>query len=151
MNDTRTFGRILGETARAAQRVHLQVLTREGTDFESWVAFTLLAENEPALPKATLIADLARRLDIERAASESVVYRLESAGHVRARVDGATELRELTPTGKTYLLRVRAAVNQVTQRLTGHLDREDVDTAMNVLRAVEKAASDITAATPSSP
>jgi DNA-binding MarR family transcriptional regulator len=150
MTDTRTFGRVLGETARAAQRLHLQVLTKEGTDFESWVAFTLLADNE-AIPKETLIAELARRLDIERSASETVLARLASAGHVQARVDGTTELLELTEAGKTYLLRVRGAVSQVTRRLIGHLDQKDVDTTMKVLRAVGKAASDVTETAASSP
>jgi DNA-binding MarR family transcriptional regulator len=151
MTDTRTFGRILGETARAAQQVHLQVLTTAGTDFESWVAFTLLAENDAGVPKAALTADLARRLDIERSTSSKVLDRLAEAGHVGARLDGGTELVELTPAGKTYLRRVREAVNQASHRLIGHLDKSDLETTMNVLRAVGTAASDLTATTPSSP
>jgi len=151
MTDTRTFGRILGETARAARQVHSQVLTRAGTDFERWVAFTLLAENERAVPKEALIVDLTHRLDIERSTSSEVLDRLAEAGHIGARVEGGTELIELTPAGKAYLQRVREAVNQVTHRLIAHLDKNDVDTAMNVLRAVGEAASNITATTPSSP
>ena len=126
------------------------MLTREGTDFESWVAFTLLADNE-AMPKDALIAELARRLYIERSASSDVLDRLASAGHVRARMHGTTELVELTKAGQTYLFRVRGAVSKVTQRLIGHLDQKDVDTTMKVLRAVGKAASGVTATAASSP
>lgn len=148
MTDTRTFGRILGETARAAQKVHLQVLTQEGTDFESWVAYTLLAENLPAMPTAALAADLARRLDIEPSAASRVLDRLASAGHARA--DGATGLIELTPAGTAFLARLRGTVNQVTHRLVGSVDKHDLDTTMNVLRAVGEAASRFTMARPPS-
>lgn len=144
MTDTRTFGRILGETARAVQKVHRQVLTRAGTDFPSWVAFTLLAENERGMPKEALLADLTRRLDVERSTSSQVLERLTEAGHVTARGDGDKELIELTPAGKTYLSRVRDDVSQITLSLTGHLDERDVETTMNVLRAVGKAASAMT-------
>lgn len=142
MIDTRTFGRILGETARAAQRVHLHLLTQAGTDFESWVAFTLLAENGLTMSKEALLADLARRLDIERSVSSRVLERLVEAGHAGTRVDGSTELIEVTAAGKAYLRRVRESVNQGTHRLIGHLDKRDVDTTMKVLRAVGEAASD---------
>ena len=150
MTDTRTFGRILGETARAVQKVHLQVLAQEGTDFESWVAYTLLAENDPAMPKEALTADLARRLDIEQSTTGLVLDRLASAGHVGTRVDDGTEVIQLTPAGTTYLRRVREAVNQASHRLVGHLDTHDLDTAADVLRAVGEAASALTTTTQTS-
>ena len=150
MTDTRAFGRILGETARAVQKVHLQVLAREGTDFDSWVAYTLLAENDPAMPKEALRADLARRLDIEPSTTDRVLDRLVSAGHVGTRVDGGTELMQLTPAGTAYLRRVREAVNQASHRLVGHLDTHDLDTTADVLRAVGEAASALTTTTQTS-
>lgn len=144
MTDTRTFGRILGETARAAQKAHLHVLAQAGTDFESWVAFTLLAEN-PAVPKEALAFDLAHRLEIEQSTSTQVLDRLAEAGYVGTHTRDGMELIELTPAGKAYLGRVREAVSQATHRLIGHLAQHDVETTMNVLRAVGEAASDMTA------
>lgn len=151
VTDTRTFGRILGETAQAARKVHLQVLTQAGTDFESWVAYTLLTENEPAMPKEALIADLARRLELEQATTTQLLDRLASAGHVRTRVDGATERIELTPDGTVYLRRVREAVSEASHRLVGHVEKHDLDTTVSVLRAVGEAASDLMATIPRSP
>src|SRR5688500_11221714 len=63
--DIRSFGRVLGETARAVQKTHVQLLRREGSDFESWVVYLLLAEQGAAVPRDALANDLAQRLEIE--------------------------------------------------------------------------------------
>lgn len=136
MTDTRTFGRILGETARAARELHLHVLAEQGTNFESWVAFTLLGENAPEMPLQELVPDLARRLEIDPSAGRQLLDRMASAGHVRTRVDGDTELIAMTDAGVAYFGRVRAAVGRATEQLLGDLDPGEVATAAEVLRAV---------------
>lgn len=138
--DIRTFGRVLGETARAVQKSHLQLLAREGSDFESWVVYLLLAEQGAAVPGEGLVNDLAKRLELEPARSRQVLDRLVLTGNIRTFVDNGAELVELTPTGQKYFAQVRESVGQLTQRLIGHLDPEDVATTIEVLSAVRAGA-----------
>lgn len=134
--DTRSFGRVLGETARAVQKTHVQLLVREGSDFESWVVYLLLTEHGAAVPRDAFASDLAKRLDIEPTKSRRVLDRLLSTGNIRTLVKDGAELIELTPAGQSYFAHLRAAVGQVTHRLIGHLDPQDVATTLKVLDAV---------------
>jgi DNA-binding MarR family transcriptional regulator len=136
VTDTRTFGRVLGETASGARKLHLKLLAEAGTDFDSWVVFTLLAENQPAMPQDVLVADLAERLETDRRAVEGLVDRLVAAGHISVRDGGRTPLVEVTDSGEEFIREVRSTVNQVTQQLIGDLDPENVGTTLAVLRTV---------------
>lgn len=140
MTDTQTppigFGRALGETARAARTLHLKVLAEAGTDFESWVVFTLLTENAPAMPKEALVVDLTRRLETDRSAVGGVLDRMAAAGHVATSTEDGAELIALTEAGAIYLAGVRDAVDQVTEKLTGDINPKDMATTIRVLRAV---------------
>lgn len=140
MTDTQTppvgFGRALGETARSAQVLHHKVLAGAGTDFESWVVFTLLTENAPAMPKEALVVDLTRRLGTDRSAIGAVLDRMAAAGHVATRTEDGAELIALTEAGATFLAGVRQAVDQLTEKLTGDIDPQDMATTIRVLRAV---------------
>ncbi|MGH3385927.1 MAG: MarR family winged helix-turn-helix transcriptional regulator [Nocardioidaceae bacterium] len=141
MTDDRTFGRILGETARNAHNLHLKLLSEAGTDFPRWVAFTLLAENQGTAAHDALVDDLGRRLETDRSAAAQIVHRMHADGHVARRDDDGTDRVELTAAGGEFLKGVRATVNQATSRLIGDLDPQAVETTMRVLRSVDDKAA----------
>lgn len=138
--DIRSFGRALGETARAVQKVHLQVLAREGSDFESWVMYLLLTEQGAAAPKDPFLLDLARRIELDPPGSRRLLDRFVAAGHVRTLTKDDEEMIELTPAGQSYFARLREAVGQITHRLVGPLDPLEVATTLKVLHAVRAGA-----------
>lgn len=128
------FGRVLGETERAAAKLHLRLLAEAGTDFESWAAFNLLTDSSGAVPKASLVADLAGRLDVDPSVIEGLLGRLASRGYIAVR-DGGTATIELTEPGETYFRGVRQKVDGVLVELLDPIDPHDVETTINVLRA----------------
>lgn len=137
--DQRTFGRVLGETARAVQKVHLQVLAREGTDFESWVLYLLLSERG-SVARDVLVLDWAQRIERQPEAGGRLLEKLISAGQIRAVAENGETRIEWTQAGNTYFSRLREAVGQITHHVIGHLDPEEVATTIQVLHAVRKQA-----------
>jgi len=136
--DIRTFGRVLGETARSVQKAHVQLLAREGSDFESWVAYLLLTEQGAAVPQDAFTNDLAKRLEIEPTTGRRVIDRLVATGHIRRLTRDNAELIELTPTGQSHFAYLRESVGQLTRHVIGHLDPQDAATTLKVLHAVSE-------------
>ncbi len=137
----RTFGRVLGETYTVANKLHLQTLDRVGSDFLSWVVFTLLTERGESTDRATFVADASKLLDKAPAVVEDQLGRMSSAGHLTSH-DGTIEL---TDAGRTTFAAVRADVIAATGQLVDGISAHDVETAEKVLSAVAGKAAELLA------
>ena len=133
-------GRDIGLAQQATADVLLHLLHAADTDFATWAVLDTLASRGVDVPRAPLVAAIARRVGTGPSGVEQTVDDAEAAGLVRvvspADGDPAGVLLELTPGGTARHRQLRSAVDQATDHFFADIPRNEQRAAQRVLAEV---------------
>jgi hypothetical protein len=149
-------GQAIGEAAEATNAVLETVLADVRTSFLSWVALNELTTAGPVMPQDALVQRMTGGLKV---GTEPVLVTLDELEVARlvTRSDeaepssessgerSAEPAVELTADGLALHRRIRAGVDQITERLYGDLPRDDLATTGRVLATVTQRANAVLA------
>jgi len=136
-----SFGRALGETARQLTKLHRRALSEYGSDFPSWMLYTLLKEKGVPLRAEEIAAELELRMDLAEPDTFPLLERAATAGHITFRPDKPAAAVTLTEAGAAYFANLYAHARETTDRATEGIDSVMLDTALTVLLAVDERAT----------
>lgn len=147
MNDAPTLnGRILGEAERATRAVLDRLLEETGTTFYQWVALNALAMNGGAIAPDELVRRMVfgLKIDAEVAGAAQAELLEQGLATPSSRKPGALEL---TGEGRERHDRIRAGIEQISERLYGDVPVEDLRVTGRVLTLLtERANAELAAA-----
>ena len=133
-------GRDIGLAQQATADVLHHVLTHAGTDFATWAVLDTLHRRGIAVPRAELVAAIARRQATPPGEVEATVDELEAAGLVQVVTppDGDPAGVTLRPTtaGTRRHRELRAAVDHASDQLFADIPRSEQRAAQRVLATV---------------
>ena len=139
MTDTLTLnGQVLGQAERATRALLEVLLAETGTPFEQWVTINLVHAEGGSIDEADLVQRLASGLRIDGEAALDVVGALRSPALLQTADDARCV--ELTAAGAARHDRIRAGIDQITERLYGDVAHDDLVTAGRVLTLVTERA-----------
>jgi DNA-binding MarR family transcriptional regulator len=130
------FGRQLGEAHRAGRALLNDVLAREGTTYETWIAYNLIASGGPEVRRDELERALATALDISAVAVTQLLGQLARFGLIQLvpEAGDATEAQvALTAAGAADYQRLLGLVNQRSAQAFAGVDPDEVQTTIRVL------------------
>ena len=131
-----TFGTpVLGQTERALNAILRRQLAGTSLTEPQWVTLTLTVASDGTLDRDQLIGRVAGALHVSEADAQARVSELAAAQLLHAPVGDGSPVKP-TDAGQQLHSQIRAAVNQITQRLWGDLPAEDLDTAGRVLSTI---------------
>jgi hypothetical protein len=128
------IGAAVGMAERALTRRLTSVLAETGTPTLTWYAFQRLSTfGTPPSPEA-FRRDLCVELDLDEAATATLVDEIMAAGFARETGGGAQIV--FTDTGEARRDRIRGALAPRAAELTASLDPRDVETTVRTLTAI---------------
>jgi len=137
-------GEAIGEAAKATNAVLETLLAEVRTSFLSWVALNVLTTAGPVMPQDALVQRMSGGLSIGAEPVLTTLDELEVARLV-TRSDDADAAVELTADGLALHRRIRAGIDQITERLYGDLPRDDLAATGRVLATVTQRANAVLA------
>ena len=132
--------------ARATRKALDVVLAEQGTSFPPLATLNTLVSRGGELERGTLIAQLARGLDVNSDTVQTLLHGLETRGLVRDGAHGAASV-ELTPEGQAEHRRLTAIVGGLTGALYAGFDADELALTRRVLVALSERADAHVAAT----
>ncbi len=137
-------GQAIGEAAKATNAVLETLLAEVRTSFLSWVALNVLTTAGPVMPQDALVQRMSGGLNVGAEPVLTTLDELEVARLV-TRSDDADAAVELTADGLALHRRIRAGIDQITERLYGDLPRDDLATTGRILATVTQRANAVLA------
>ncbi len=137
-------GQAIGEAAKATNAVLETLLAEVRTSFLSWVALNVLTTAGPVMPQDALVQRMSGGLNVGAEPVLTTLDELEVARLV-TRSDDADAAVELTADGLALHRRIRAGIDQITERLYGDLPRDDLAATGRVLATVTQRANAVLA------
>jgi len=137
-------GQAIGEAAKATNAVLETLLAEVRTSFLSWVALNVLTTAGPVMPQDALVQRMSGGLSIGAEPVLTTLDELEVARLV-TRSDDADAAVELTADGLALHRRIRAGIDQITERLYGDLPRDDLASTGRILATVTQRANAVLA------
>ncbi|HEY2985939.1 MAG TPA: hypothetical protein VGJ38_17410 [Jatrophihabitantaceae bacterium] len=149
-------GQAIGEAAKATNAVLETLLAEVRTSFLSWVALNALTTAGPVMPQDALVQRMTGGLKVGAEPVLATLDELEVARLVtrsdEAEPSGepsgepsAEPAVELTADGLALHRRIRAGIDQVTERLYGDLPQDDLATTGRILATVTQRANAVLA------
>jgi hypothetical protein len=149
-------GQAIGEAAKATNAVLETLLAEVRTSFLSWVALNALTTSGPVMPQDALVQRMTGGLKVGAEPVLATLDELEVARLVtrsdEAEPSGepsgepsAEPAVELTADGLALHRRIRAGIDQVTERLYGDLPQDDLATTGRILATVTQRANAVLA------
>lgn len=133
MSTTPTLNQqVIGQAEYATRAVLDRLLARMDTTFHQWVALNLTAVSGGTLSSAELIGRTTGALKIDESAVNATIAGL-AASELLELLPGERPRVRLTEAGQARYQQIRAALNDLTQRLYGDLPAEDLVVAGRVL------------------
>ncbi|WP_406229572.1 hypothetical protein [Nocardia sp. NBC_01009] len=136
-----SFGRAFGEAAHKLTKLHRRALADFGSDFPSWMLYTLLKEKGVPLPADTIAAELNLRMDLAPEDTRQLLDRAATAGHITCQPDDPRAATVLTEVGAAYFASLYAHARTVTDSALDDIDPAMLETALTVLLAVNQRAT----------
>ena len=143
-NPPAVTGQAIGEAAKATNAVLETLLAEVRTSFLSWVALNVLTTAGPVMPQDALVQRMSGGLNVGAEPVLTTLDELEVARLV-TRSDDADAAVELTADGLALHRRIRAGIDQITERLYGDLPRDDLATTGRILATVTQRANAVLA------
>jgi len=137
-------GQAIGDAAKATNAVLETLLAEVRTSFLSWVALNVLTTAGPVMPQDALVQRMSGGLNVGAEPVLTTLDELEVARLV-TRSDDADAAVELTADGLALHRRIRAGIDQITERLYGDLPRDDLATTGRILATVTQRANAVLA------
>ncbi len=137
-------GQAIGEAAKATNAVLETLLAEVRTSFLSWVALNVLTTAGPVMPQDALVQRMSGGLNVGAEPVLTTLDELEVARLV-TRSDDADAAVELTADGLALHRRIRAGIDQITERLYGDLPRDDLASTGRILATVTQRANAVLA------
>ncbi len=137
-------GQAIGEAAKATNAVLETLLAEVRTSFLSWVALNVLTTAGPVMPQDALVQRMSGGLNVGAEPVLTTLDELEVARLV-TRSDDADAAVELTADGLALHRRIRAGIDQITERLYGDLPPDDLATTGRTLATVTQRANAVLA------
>ncbi|MCU1645545.1 MAG: hypothetical protein JWN03_5820 [Nocardia sp.] len=134
-----SLGRALGETAHKIKKLHDRALADQNTDFPTWMLFTLLNEQGPALRLSAVVAELDQRMDLPRSQVISLLERIAPTGDIVFDTAGATV--ELTAAGADHFKQTYTHARQLTDAALSDIDPDLAEAAITMLLQAGERAS----------
>jgi len=149
-------GQAIGEAAKATNALLETLLAEVRTSFLSWVALNVLTTSGPIMPQDALVQRMTGGLKVGAEPVLATLDELEVARLVtrsdEAEPSGepsgepsAEPAVELTADGLALHRRIRAGIDQVTERLYGDLPQDDLATTGRILATVTQRANAVLA------
>jgi DNA-binding MarR family transcriptional regulator len=128
-------GQLIGQAEHATRALLERLLSRSGTTFHQWVAINLTAINGDSIERDQLSDRMTDALKIDDSAVLATVDELSAAGLLEAVPSDAPRIG-LTSAGRARYRDIRTAIDEVSPRLYGDLDADDLATAGRMLATV---------------
>jgi hypothetical protein len=145
MSATTTLSpQVIGQAERAHQPLMDRILARSGTTFPQWVALGTVAAGGGDVSRDEVRSRLTGAIKISDAAAAEALAGLTTAGLLHVQPDNGSRVG-LTAPGRERYREIRAAVDQVTDRLYGSIPPSDLATAGRVLALITARANELAA------
>jgi hypothetical protein len=131
--DTAFTPQVLGETEKALNAILYRELTAVSLTEHQWITLRLTVAAGGEISRAQLVGRLGGALKVGVTDAEARVHELAAAGLQEASGEGGVAVTEA---GAQLHARVRAAVNEITQRLWGDLPATDLETTGRTLTTI---------------
>jgi hypothetical protein len=141
-------GQAIGEAAKATNAVLETLLAEVRTSFLSWVALNVLTAAGPVMPQDVLVQRMTLGLKVGAEPVLATLDELEVARLVTRSDEAepsAEPAVELTAGGIALHRRIRAGIDQITERLYGDLPQDDLATTGRILATVTQRANAVLA------
>jgi hypothetical protein len=141
-------GQAIGEAAKATNAVLETLLAEVRTSFLSWVALNVLTAAGPVMPQDVLVQRMTVGLKVGAEPILATLDELEVARLVTRSDEAepsAEPAVELTADGIALHRRIRAGIDQITERLYGDLPQDDLATTGRILATVTQRANAVLA------
>ncbi len=125
-------GQDINMAARATRKALDVVLAEQGTSFPPLAALNTLVSRGGALDRGTLIAQLARGLDVNPETVQTVLHGLSTRGLVRGDAHRSSAV-QLTPEGESEHRRLTGIVGGLTGALYAGFDADELAVTRRVL------------------
>jgi hypothetical protein len=134
----------IGEAAKARNAVLETLLAEVRTSFLSWVALNVLTTAGAVMPQDALVQRMTGGLKVGEEPVLATLDELEVARLV-TRADDADAAVEITADGIALHRRIRAGLDQITERLYGDLPPDDLATTGRTLATATQRANAVLA------
>jgi hypothetical protein len=143
-NPPAVTGQAIGEAAKARNAVLETLLAEVRTSFLSWVALNVLTTAGAVMPQDALVQRMTGGLEVGEEPVLATLDELEVARLV-TRADDADAAVEITADGIALHRRIRAGLDQITERLYGDLPPDDLATTGRTLATATQRANAVLA------
>ncbi len=143
-NPPAVTGQAIGEAAKATNAVLETLLAEVRTSFLSWVALNVLTSAGAVMPQDALVQRMTGGLKVGAEPVLATLDELEVARLV-TRADDAEPAVELTADGIALHRRIRAGLDQITERFYGDLPPDHLATTGRTLATVTQRANAVLA------
>jgi DNA-binding MarR family transcriptional regulator len=126
-------GQDINMAARATRKALDVVLAEQGTAFPPVATLNTLVSRGGVLERQTLIAQLARGLDVNAETVQTVLHGLETRGLVHTTTQDASPRVQLTPEGQAEHARLTSIIGGLTATLYAGFDADDLAVTRRVL------------------
>jgi hypothetical protein len=130
-------GQHIGQAEKATRAVLDRLLAETGTEFVEWVIVNVLATNRSRMDREDLLGRVVSGLKIAAQPVRTGIGALANRGLLATTDDHLA----LTSDGEALYGRLRAGIDQITQRLYGDIPASDLYTAQHVLATVTQRAN----------
>lgn len=128
------FGtQVIGQTEKTLNAILERLLAGTGITEPQWVTLTLTVVSDGTLSGNALTERVSHALKVTQETAHQRIVELTAANLVRTNPDGTVEA---TGHGKAQWGRVRAAIDQIAEKLWGDLPEQELATAGRVLNTV---------------
>lgn len=131
--DTTFTPQVLGETEKALNAILYRELTAVGLSEHQWITLRLTVTAGGEIPRQRLVGRLGGALKVDGGDAEARVDELAAAGLLELSGDGGVAVTEA---GAQLHANIRAAVNEITERLWGDLPASDLETTGRTLTTI---------------
>jgi DNA-binding MarR family transcriptional regulator len=125
-------GQDINMAARATRKALDVVLAEQGTSFPPLALLNTLTSRGGVLERATLIAQLARGLDVNAETVQTILHGLETRGLVAVGAPEPTQV-QLTPEGQAEHRRLTTVIGGLTDALYAGLEADELAVTRRVL------------------
>jgi hypothetical protein len=143
-NPPAVTGQAIGEAAKATNAVLETLLAEVRTSFLSWAALNVLTTAGAVMPQDALVQRMTGGLKVGEEPVLATLDELEVARLV-TRADDADAAVEITADGIALHRRIRAGLDQITERLYGDLPPDDLATTGRTLATATQRANAVLA------
>ena len=135
MSSTPTFTpQLIGQTEKALNAILYRQLQGTGVAEPQWVTLVLAVTHGGSLPRGQLVELASDGLKVDGDLAQLHIDRLVELGLVEHSADG--DAISVSDAGQRLFARVRGATGEITQRMWGDLQADDLAAAGRVLNKV---------------